>query len=70
MSLCRVIIQLLNDKIHKMKIHGEDVFVVDNEMLANVDWSLNKIVLINELMIFGQCVKNDKYRRLRILEFA
>lgn len=70
MSLCRVIIQLLGDKINTLTIQGERVFVVDNDMLANVDWSLNRLVMINELMIAGQCIKNDKYRRLKIMEFA
>lgn len=70
MSLCRVIIQLLGDKINTLTIQGEQVFVVDNDMLANVDWSLNRLVMINELMIAGQCIKNDKYRRLKIMEFA
>ena len=70
MSLCRVIIQMLGDKINTLTIQGERVFVVDNDMLANVDWSLNRLVMINELMIAGQCIKNDKYRRLKIMEFA
>lgn len=70
MSLCRVIIQMLGDKINTLTIQGEQVFVVDNDMLANVDWSLNRLVMINELMIAGQCIKNDKYRRLKIMEFA
>lgn len=61
---------MLGDKINTLTIQGERVFVVDNDMLANVDWSLNRLVMINELMIAGQCIKNDKYRRLKIMEFA
>ena len=66
MSLCRIIVQLLGDKIHTVTWKGEPAFVIDNEMLEDVDWSLNKIVQINELMIMGQCTPHWKWKRLQV----
>ena len=66
MSLCRIIVQLLGDKIHTVTWKGEPAFVIDNEMLEDINWSLNKIVQINELMIMGQCTPNLKCKRLQV----
>ena len=66
MSLCRIIVQMLGDKIHTITWKGETAFVIDSEMLEDINWSLNKIVLINELMIMGQCTPNLKWKRLQV----
>ena len=66
MSLCRIIVQMLCDKIHTITWKGEPAFVIDNEMLEDINWSLNKIVQINELMIMGQCTPNLKWKRLQV----
>ena len=66
MSLCRIVVQLLGGKIHTVTWKGEPAFVIDNEMLEDVDWSLNKIVQINELMIMGQCIPRQKWKRLQV----
>ena len=64
-SLCRIIVQLLGDKIHTVTWKGEPAFVIDNEVLEDINWSLNRIVQINELMIMGQCIPNQKWKRLQ-----
>ena len=66
MSLCRTIVYPLSEEVHKVTWKGESAFVIDNEMLEDVDWSLNKIVQINELMIMGQCIPHRKWKRLQV----
>ena len=70
MSLCKIIVQLLGDKIHTVTCKGEPAFVIDNEMLEDINWSLNKIVQINELMIMGQCTPHWKWTRLQVTGWA
>ena len=66
MSLCRIVVQLLGDKIHTVTWKGEPAFVIDSKMLEDIDWSLHKVIQINELMIMGQCIPHRKWKRLQV----
>lgn len=65
MSLCRTIVHLLSEEVHTVPWKGEPAFVIDNEMLEDIEWSLHKVVQINEFMIIGQCAPHWKWERLQ-----
>ena len=66
MSLCRVIVHFLGDRVHTVTWKGEPAFVIDNKMLEGINWSLNKVIQINEIMIMGQCTPHWKWKRLQV----
>ena len=69
-SLNRVLILMLDSKIHKIEMHGETAFVIDNKMMEDIDWSMHKVVMINPLMILGECVPHYKWKRLNAMRFV
>ena len=36
------------------------------KMLEGINWSLNKVIQINEIMIMGQCIPRQKWKRLQV----
>lgn len=65
MSLCRIIVHFLGDEVHTVTWKGELAFVIDSKMLEGIEWSLHKVVQINEFMIMGQCAPHWKWERLQ-----